>query len=239
LAVITFECITGKRPFESEALGDLLLKICASPMPVPSQVATVPPGFDEWFAKAANREREQRFSSAGEMARAFQALLDPSSVSGDSYTSFLPSSRTTPVFRPKPAGDSLEGTLVAPGQARTNGRNMVWITTGATLAALAVILGVFATGKGKDDTHAAASATPAQALTPPPPTVAQAPAPIVAEPPAPELAVSTPSVRPSAPARHAVAKAAAPKHSGASAPPPPAPSEPKKQEPFDPLQMRR
>jgi serine/threonine protein kinase len=237
LAVITFECVTGKRPFESEALGDLLLKICASPMPVPSQVATVPPGFDEWFAKAANRDREQRFSSAGEMARAFQGLLDPSTLSGDSYTSLLPSSRAAPVFRAKPTGDSLEGTLMAGGSARTNGRNVVWIATGATLAGLAVILGIFATGKGHDGAHAAASAAPARALTPPPPPLAEPPAPIV-EPSAPALEASAASVRPPAPARHVVAKAAAPKHSGAPAPAPPA-SEPKKQEPFDPLQMRR
>src|SRR6185437_13006905 len=45
LAVIVFQALTGKLPFESEALGDLLVKIIVHPIPVPSQVGPVPPGF--------------------------------------------------------------------------------------------------------------------------------------------------------------------------------------------------
>src|SRR5688572_27067082 len=56
LAVIAYECVTGELPFKSEALGDLILKICMLPLPVPSQQASVPPGFDAWFARGANRE---------------------------------------------------------------------------------------------------------------------------------------------------------------------------------------
>src|SRR5262249_7064998 len=70
LAVIAFEALVGRRPFESEALGDLLLKICALPLPVPSRLASVPAGFDAWFAKAANRDPSQRFGTATEMAKA-------------------------------------------------------------------------------------------------------------------------------------------------------------------------
>src|ERR1019366_1234982 len=39
LAVIVYLALTGHLPFESEALGDLLIKIIVSPMPVPSHVA--------------------------------------------------------------------------------------------------------------------------------------------------------------------------------------------------------
>src|SRR5262249_25244776 len=83
LAVITYECLAGKRPFDSEALGDLLLKICAAPPPVPSQNGIRLTGFDGWFAKATRREPDERFQTAAEMAKTFSALLDPSGVSLD------------------------------------------------------------------------------------------------------------------------------------------------------------
>jgi serine/threonine-protein kinase len=75
LGVIAFECLTGRRPFTSDALGDLVLAICIRPIPVPSELATVPEGFDEWFAKATAREPSDRFQTAREMADAFRECL--------------------------------------------------------------------------------------------------------------------------------------------------------------------
>lgn len=68
LGVIAYECLVGQRPFESEALGGLLLAICTRPLPVPSQLADVPAGFDAWFAKACARDLSERFQSAREAA---------------------------------------------------------------------------------------------------------------------------------------------------------------------------
>jgi serine/threonine protein kinase len=68
LAVIVYQCITGRLPFESEALGDLLVKIIVAPVPVPSKIAAVPPAFDKWWARAAERDPEKRFPSAKEFA---------------------------------------------------------------------------------------------------------------------------------------------------------------------------
>ncbi|MEZ4222061.1 MAG: protein kinase [Polyangiaceae bacterium] len=75
LGVIAFECITGKRPFESEGLGDLVLSICVRPIPVPSEFGPVPSGFDEWFAKATEREPADRFQSARELAESLRDLF--------------------------------------------------------------------------------------------------------------------------------------------------------------------
>jgi serine/threonine protein kinase len=75
LAVIAFECATGKRPFESEALGDLILQICVRPIRKPSSVvATLPPSFDEWFAKATQRDPALRFQSARELATGLRVV---------------------------------------------------------------------------------------------------------------------------------------------------------------------
>ncbi len=75
LGVIAFECLTGKLPFDSEAFGDLVLKICTLPAPVPSAVAKVPDGFDAWFARVVEREPERRFQSVDEMLEALQPVL--------------------------------------------------------------------------------------------------------------------------------------------------------------------
>jgi serine/threonine protein kinase len=75
LGVIAFECITGKRPFESEGLGDLVLQICVRPLPMPSELVPVPDGLDAWFAKACAREPADRFDSAREMVDALRAVV--------------------------------------------------------------------------------------------------------------------------------------------------------------------
>jgi serine/threonine-protein kinase len=74
LGAIAFECLTGKRPFESEVFGDLLLRICTDPVPSASSIASVPPGFDEWCFRALSREPGARFGSAEEMAAALRSL---------------------------------------------------------------------------------------------------------------------------------------------------------------------
>jgi serine/threonine-protein kinase len=71
LGVIAFKCATGKLPFDGESVGDLLVKICTSPVPVPSQVMPgLPPGFDAWFSRVMEREPERRFGSVQEMSEA-------------------------------------------------------------------------------------------------------------------------------------------------------------------------
>jgi serine/threonine-protein kinase len=68
LGVIAYRCLVGSLPFTGEAVGDLLVKICTAPIPVPSQMAPdLPPAFDAWFAKALDRDPERRFTSALEM----------------------------------------------------------------------------------------------------------------------------------------------------------------------------
>src|SRR5262249_13603165 len=82
LAVVAFQCITGKLPFKSEALGDLLMQIIVNPIPRPSSVADVPPGFDAFWARATERDPNDRFQSAGELLEALSRAL------GESFASF-------------------------------------------------------------------------------------------------------------------------------------------------------
>jgi hypothetical protein len=75
LAVIACECSTGVRPFDGETFGELLLNICARPVSPPSRLGFSLPGFDDWFAKGANRDPEQRFGSAQELAAALASVV--------------------------------------------------------------------------------------------------------------------------------------------------------------------
>jgi len=71
LGVITYQCLTGRLPFESETLGDLFAQIMFDPIPVPSKVdRSLPPDFDWWWARATLRSTEGRFGSARELADA-------------------------------------------------------------------------------------------------------------------------------------------------------------------------
>ena len=66
LGVIAYKCVTGVLPFEGESVGDLLVKICTAPPPVPSlTLPGLPPAFDAWFARALEREPERRFAERG------------------------------------------------------------------------------------------------------------------------------------------------------------------------------
>jgi serine/threonine protein kinase len=82
LAVICFRALTGKLPFTSEALGDLLMKIIIGPIPLPSQHGSVPDGFDRWWVKATAREPSERFQSAKDFADSLGLVCGVSQVSG-------------------------------------------------------------------------------------------------------------------------------------------------------------
>lgn len=76
LAVITYRAVTGRAPFDGEAVGDLLVKICTvEPVP-PSEFVEVPAGFDVWIARSLAKEPKDRFPSVAAQAEALVALVD-------------------------------------------------------------------------------------------------------------------------------------------------------------------
>jgi serine/threonine protein kinase len=75
LAVIAFECLTGEMPFDGKTTGERLVQICTGEPRVPSSIAAVPRGFDAWFARGVQKDPEQRFGSAREMAEAYAGLV--------------------------------------------------------------------------------------------------------------------------------------------------------------------
>jgi eukaryotic-like serine/threonine-protein kinase len=75
MGACTFAAMIGRLPFEGDVLGDIVLKVCAAPMPIPSRVSrNVPPGFDAWFARACSRDPSKRFQTADELAQALASV---------------------------------------------------------------------------------------------------------------------------------------------------------------------
>jgi serine/threonine-protein kinase len=72
--VIAFECLTGRRAFDGESVGALFHAICMLEPPVPSSVASVPDGFDVWFARAVCRDKSKRFATIKAAATELRAL---------------------------------------------------------------------------------------------------------------------------------------------------------------------
>jgi serine/threonine-protein kinase len=90
VGVIAFRCVTGRLPFEGEAVGDVLVKLCTAPIPIPSAyVPDLPPGFDAWINRVLSREPEGRFQSAAELASSLSAVCGlsnaPLTSSGESF----------------------------------------------------------------------------------------------------------------------------------------------------------
>ncbi|NUO51244.1 MAG: protein kinase [Polyangiaceae bacterium] len=71
LGVITYQCVTGHLPFDSEGVGDLLIRITQNTPAVPSTLnPEMPAAFDDWFRRACAKEPTERFQTAREMADA-------------------------------------------------------------------------------------------------------------------------------------------------------------------------
>jgi serine/threonine protein kinase len=69
LGVIAYRCLVGQLPFDGEAIGDLLVRLCTEPIPIPSQIAPdVPPGFDAVIEKALERDLTRRYQTVQEFA---------------------------------------------------------------------------------------------------------------------------------------------------------------------------
>ncbi|HQY61309.1 MAG: serine/threonine protein kinase [Myxococcales bacterium] len=103
LGATVFTAMTGRIPFPGEVLGDIVLKVCTGPMPVPSSVRPgLPEGFDLWFATACHRDRGQRFPSAEELAASLTRVCAPAIVGERRRGSGDPRDRGVDRRRPEP-----------------------------------------------------------------------------------------------------------------------------------------
>lgn len=79
LACVLYECLTGSPPYSTGDLPALINSHLSAPIPRPTQHSTqIPAGFDEVVAQGMAKDPQQRYASAGQLARAaHQALSAP------------------------------------------------------------------------------------------------------------------------------------------------------------------
>jgi serine/threonine-protein kinase len=83
LAVILYEVLTGKLPFDGKGAIDYIqLHVNAKPIPLSSRVPglTFPPLLDEVMARALEKKPEDRFATAADFGAAMKAVLDGKTV---------------------------------------------------------------------------------------------------------------------------------------------------------------
>jgi len=77
LGVIAFECLTGKKPFDGHAFGDLVAKIMYGPVPeLKVGSCNLPAALDAWWGRACARDPVNRFQSAKQLCDSLGQVFD-------------------------------------------------------------------------------------------------------------------------------------------------------------------
>src|SRR5690606_15786894 len=96
IGVIAYRAVTGALPFDGEAVGDLLVKICTVDPRPPSEHVPVPLAFDEWMRRSLSKDIDERYGSVDEQARALSEIAsgEPQAASGTALEPALVSADT-------------------------------------------------------------------------------------------------------------------------------------------------
>jgi eukaryotic-like serine/threonine-protein kinase len=136
LSIIALECLGGRRPYQSDGLGDLLVKILTTPAPPLTELAPhLPASLRPWWEKALARKADERFQTAAELVESLRAGLASGGARPHSRTRLEPSAaRSATIGWPIVAGSvsPLSGNPAPKPQRRR---------LGLALAGIALVLG--------------------------------------------------------------------------------------------------
>ncbi|EYF07133.1 serine/threonine protein kinase PksC [Chondromyces apiculatus DSM 436] len=115
LGLIAFRLLTGRNYWKSDSMAALIGEILYEPMQLPSQLAPhLGPRFDAWFARACNREVEQRYENSSVMIAELADALGVSATGHATHSSFGASYPSMNVSQPSQPG--YPGQTGHPGQ---------------------------------------------------------------------------------------------------------------------------
>ncbi|OBI23798.1 serine/threonine-protein kinase PknH/PknJ [Mycobacterium sp. E2238] len=192
LACLLFECLTGTTPFQATSLSSLMAAHLVEPIPRPSQRnPAVPAAFDEVVARGMAKDPNDRYPTAGDLAKAaLHALSTPDQREATELIQhsrhFAPPPRFEP-FAAQPAPPPPAWFTAPPGAPwppPAHPRRRLGLVIGALALVVAVIAGTgvwLAVGKSGDPppdasptTTTAAPSTTSAATTSAAPTVGPA-----------------------------------------------------------------
>jgi serine/threonine-protein kinase len=165
LGACAFAAMTARIPFEGEVLGDIVLKVCASPIPVPSKLnPEVPPGFDAWFARACSRDPQKRFQSATELADSLNAVCGNTRV----RTATMSEDQVQYALKPvDPEAAALADDIEVPSSMSPKTALMAGLVLG--IAMMVGLLG-FLAWREKEQADLRANPPPSSSVAPTPPS---------------------------------------------------------------------
>jgi len=78
LAIIAFECLTGRLPYAATTMGELFAQIATIQPAQSIRPGEVPPPFEAWFRRATEHDPGARFQSARELSDDLSRAIAPS-----------------------------------------------------------------------------------------------------------------------------------------------------------------
>jgi eukaryotic-like serine/threonine-protein kinase len=94
LGVVLYEMLAGARPFGGATSQDTLAAILnAEPADLPTAERAIPPALERVVRRCLEKQPEQRFQSASDLAFALEALSSSSSASGSAMAAAAPQKR--------------------------------------------------------------------------------------------------------------------------------------------------
>lgn len=237
LGAILYELLSGQPPYTGETVGEVLALVLAeSPRPLRELAPHLPPGILDVVDKCLARDRDRRYQSAGELARALAPF-----AGNPSYT-MLPQSAShitvevAPLSRPRdsqPIALSPRGSVPGPtraaaetvagwteGGAASDKRRRGYVLGGSALMAVMVVVGATVVGlRARAHAQDLGEGGAASVLGSDAPVSLPAMAPASATAPAQAVTVAStatqaPAARPPAASAHATAPKAAPARRG-------------------------
>ena len=153
--ILTYELLTGRRPFNGDTIGAVITKVLHEPLPrMDGKWTTEIPEIEQIIRKATAKDREERYSGAEEMRDALRAALasmdsptehqdlGPLSMERQSYSSQSEGRREAEGSNGTTAATSTNSSGeqgVANQSESPTRRWRMFATAGATAAALAVV----------------------------------------------------------------------------------------------------
>jgi serine/threonine protein kinase len=139
IAVMAYECLSGKPPFDHETLRGLLAQVCAPTRPELGATFSFAEAFNRWFQKATARDPAQRFQSGLALVEALASALQapttqPTMPSQDVWLQLNRSDdldRMRSSSRRRAAATIASG--VQSGQAPRRARRGAWLAAAALL----------------------------------------------------------------------------------------------------------